>query len=332
MLNLRRCRMKKRGEVSSIFQYIFIMIVGGLILFFFIKFGMNMVDTSEKVTAAKTSNIIDDSLTAFGVNMNSNTFMPEGGWPKEIKVTINCGDISSENFIYPVKSQKVIFSPKELEGKRITVWTKEWKWPFGVENFYYLSNDNTRYYLVGDYGDILDKNSGDYIPSRFNVTGLKGVDEEYAKRQAEKYDMVKFVFFNQDISLEETNKIKVMRISTDDFETGTVEFSNGETGIFLGREMLYGAIFSNDHANYKCMYERASTRLKMISQLYIDKTNTMKLRNPDCNYGSILSNLNELVNLIDTESSDTGSYVKIKENLDVNNKEFYGDLSCKVVF
>lgn len=323
--------MNKKGDISPIFKYIFVMLVGGIILFFFIKFGLNMTKTSEEVTSAKISNILDDSLTAFGVSQNSNTYLPEGGWPKDIKVIIDCGAITSDNFKYPVKSQKIIFSPKTLNGKTIDVWTKVWKWPYSVDNFYYMSNKKTKIYFVGDSGDLLDESSPDRIPKRFNVEAIKNTNDNFAETQAKSYDLVKFVFFNMDPNIDESNKIKTVKIVTDDFETGYAEFSDGN-GIFLGKEMLYGAIFSDNYEEYSCMYSRAMQRLKILTESYYEKTNVLYLKNPECNYDPMKNNFMENINLIDSDSANKDSYVEIKNNLEEVNKELYGDLNCKVVF
>lgn len=292
---------------------------------------MNMTESSEQVTSAKIINTIDDSLTAFGVNQNSNTYIPEGGWSSDIKVTINCGDISSNNFKYPVKSQKIIFSPKTLNGKTIDVWTKVWKWPYSIDNFYYMSNKRTKIYFVGDSGDLLDEGSPDRIPKRFNVEAIKNANDNFAKTQSESYDLVKFVFFNMDPNVNENSKIKTVKIITDDYETGYAEFLDGN-GIFLGKEMLYGAIFSDNYKDYSCMYSRAMQRMKMLSELYNEKTTVLYLRNSECNYDPVKNNLMENINLIDSESANIDSYVEIKNNLEEINKELYGDLNCKVVF
>lgn len=305
--------MEKRGQ-GEVFKYIFVLIVGVLILIFFLKFGFEHIGIVNKMSSVEAVRAIDDNLDAFSISSNSDRTIDLGS---KNKIIFDCGSINIEDD-NPIRTSNLIFSPRALDGNKIYAWTRTWKYPFEVTNFFYLSNDKIRYYLVYDSNteslvrSYVDKNNPESIPERFNV---KIISKDKVSSSVE--DNAKFVFFTNP-NINPSKNIKVIEIGNNIkfYEDSIKEIE------FLDNETLMGAIFAEDYNQYKCGYDKALERLKIISKLYHNKASKLKLKNPECGYSALISNLQFLIENNPNEN--------IRLNL-INNNNLAGE-DCVEIF
>jgi len=263
----------KRGTTGIIFKWIFGFIAGALILAFLIKFTYVQMFQEEKLEESKLAVYLDDQLDAFGI-MESSSKKIE--WKSGSPIVFNCNQIMSGK--YSRKTDKIIFSPVKLEGEMFNTWTKKWRFPYGVTNFYYLSNPKSRTLLVY-YPETFDYVTNLKIPQIFNlqITGNQFFDSNLFATQAKGLDRFTIVFFGkspEDASglvnkLSKWTTAEVIEVDVDDKTADIYSKSGHEDVFYLGDEMLFGLIFSG--SNFDCVKSLARERLRMLSKIYLNK-------------------------------------------------------------
>lgn len=270
--------MDKRGVTGYTLLWVFTTIAGAVILAFFIKFAFDIMDTGEKRIDAESVVNLDDQLSALGVS--ENTYKKLEGF-KDFNFEVSCDGFLGGSF--HKNTDKVVFSPVNLQGRSLEVWSKGFRYPFKVGNMFFLSDEEERYVLVYDDKSksyVLDLK----IPSIFN---LQKMDLKNFKLQ----DIVKssssltLVFFNRVKNADsffETFRDKGLRLIEVDFSNnlykiykkqGTVE------GVYLNEDLLYGIIFGSE--NFDCMSAKVDENLDSIIDVYLGKISLIEKKTQD---------------------------------------------------
>lgn len=305
--------MPKKGISTPVFKYIFMLATGALILLFFIKFAADMTTTKQSISKTETGQIIDNSLTALTASEDQTETIPQTQWPEDLELTIGkgatCGEFTTGT--YNQETSNIIFSATTLKDKQIQAWTKSWKYPFKTENFFYLTNKKTKYYLV--YGQdqdtekfvksidsaALPTDTLEHIPKQFMVESITANQIEQRLSEAKgKYEFVKFIFFKTQPPKNFKGKYTIIEYKEceeekdDDECRGRITSGQGET-YFIGKEMMYGAILAEDLEAYKCQQTRAIKRLNMMISIYKEKAKLLEQKT-NCDYASMRNTLEEM--------------------------------------
>jgi len=303
--------LKKRG-LSPIFQYILVAVIGGIILLFFIRFAYQSSSSFDTLNSVYIKNTLKDSLVALTVSESSSMIFPEHGWPEEVSFVIGeeatCGKISVGESDFVPFSQ-IVYGPPVLNGKRMEVWTRSWEYPFEINNLFYVTNKNTKYFLVYNennkrFVEELDSFASEiepmeHIPREFNVRAVSysNVDENYVSGFAKDSDFVKFVFFDVAPNIDRGTNVEVARVNVLDCQNdydckGSVFFGTEERG-FYGRAMLYGVIFAGSLEQYDCNFDKAMNAIEVVSNLYVKKAELL-CDKTDCCYSGFVNNVENL--------------------------------------
>ena len=305
--------------MSDVFKYIFVLIAGIIILVFFVSFAFKQTILFESVTATEVRETLNDYFNALSgadnlvtsAKINSNAIMnsPSCG---NMQVSMKNGKSNVADY------SNIIFSPRAL-NKDISIWTRKWFYPFGVANFFYLKDKDTKIFLIGS-SKIVNELAGvkkpdgngyeatENIDSRFNVEKKTSVSADFIKEQARSYKNVIFVFFDQELMAADLKNVDVSSIKSEKCEAeeddencrGYVKFRDKEM-FFAGKAMLYGAIFAADSQNYECGFNAAVKRLGIVSNVYDKKRLMLSRLKPECgkynfNMGIDASSLNAMHN------------------------------------
>lgn len=297
----------KRGVIEVQFNWIFILIVGIMILLFFIGLTNWYKGNEEKKIASKVMTDVQNIIVAASTNSNTAS-----------KITVpdilmrfycdadECSDVgctSSFEFegtgVYRDLALDIIFSPDIIESEIVNAWALEWNTPYKVSNFLYFSNPQISYYLVyDDNNDPAHQAALDRARNLANEVKNKmdenvHVNTELVKKSqigTVKYNneyLVRFVFFQPigtlslDSTIKDSGKYDAIFV-TGDSDKGNVKFSK-KSGTtlepddtkkyqYIGVESLIGAVFSETYENYKCNMRKALLRLKTVNQIYKQKT------------------------------------------------------------
>lgn len=150
----------KRAAIEIQFNWVFILIVGALIMGFF----FSIIQRQKQVADAKLAQdalvnldlIISGTKSSRGLAGIIEPLPPVG-------ITISCNSRLCTGFgcasSYGIKdfgqrdiSTTVIAGPSLIKGSRLTTWTLDWNVPFWVSNFLYLTSPEARYVFVGNDG------------------------------------------------------------------------------------------------------------------------------------------------------------------------------------
>jgi hypothetical protein len=278
-------RFHGRGQHEIPLHWIFALVGGALfLLFFFIlirsvttqheeKSGRDLAFAVETIvtTAAATPDTftvtdLQDAKYAFACERDAASFLSYvfvEGAAKQAKAQLD-----TENLRYVP-----VFSPSSVSGDQLFTSTRAWEAPFPVGSLVLLSNNRTRYVLVGDTrlikSFVEEENLGGFDILRKGRDAFKDVKDEGL-------DQYRFVFFNTGFQLPPQEFLGkrngALVVHTDDNgETGTLDFYDNlrlganapsKKGVpFAGRALLDAAIFSQDSNSFDCNMLKARERL-----------------------------------------------------------------------
>lgn len=278
------------------FNWVFIMIAGGLILLFFFsvirgcsKSGQESIETEVKIALDSVIGSAEKSDgTLFRVGI------------KDTKLAFECpylrvGEIGAQILL------DTAFGPTRLEAiqDEYFVMALDWNVPYKILNFLYFSSPDIRYIFKDDpdlmYEKILYDPYHYTIPENMtpeHVAGCAGLTDEADYK-------VRFIFFDfiddscgqpfENMPAQDVTALLINR-QTEGFDDdplggwGTVNFYQyqesthsfvempGSNQPYLGRSMLIGAIFTEDPYSYACTMQNALNRYNLVTKIYYNRT------------------------------------------------------------
>ena len=214
----------KKAQISPVFKYIFMLVVGAIILIFFIKFAVQTEKGGKEIIKAEVLHMLDSSLQAFSVSTYSSGTIPTPPWPQIVHMKFgtgpNCGKLTIEGQKYFVPIEKVIFSPSEIKTKQLRAWTLSWHFPFRTTNFFFLMNSRSKYYIMYDSANevfvrsISSSSSSfemEHMPKSFGVKAANSEAEPRSKLKTS--DLVKVNYFTPITGVSDGLKGSCIKIS-----------------------------------------------------------------------------------------------------------------------
>jgi len=277
----------RKASIEIQFNWIFVIVVGALILFFFITIVNKQRENANKKMAFDMLTDIELILAGQKVSIGRSDIIETP--PLEIDLT--CDDYS----IYGIPRRtgnNIIFSPTRIKGDRMIAWTLDWSVPFRVANFVYLTGADAKYYLIYTAAsESLANQLKSEMPKGMNVDVVKYEDIN-ALRYENNY-LVRFVYFNtvapSDVptafaylSDEKVSSLWAVYQVPNPTYDGDVNFTfykkdrenfiSVEKAASVGKETFYGAIFTDDFYFYKCNLLKGFDRLEFVAGLYNNRT------------------------------------------------------------
>ncbi|MBT6040843.1 hypothetical protein HOH15_02835 [Candidatus Woesearchaeota archaeon] len=286
--------MKKRGVVEVQFNWIFIFIVGTIILMFFIFVGKSYLESSNVKLASKVRTDLDSIMKGATSSTKSASKLEIPRLKLSFTCYAECSDDGcSSDFsigdtgVNKETKHETIFSIGEMKTDFLITWTLDWSMPFKVTNFLYLTNPSVRYILV--YQDDTEKVFAEKVYHLMLDNDFLTVDlvSEQEMQDIENWGhkFVRFVFFYPfdvvDVSEDITNEIDFdVVILPDKFFTGKAilrgyddvyggfQYDDVPVLSYYTKEMLIGIIFSKDAEFYQCNMIKSFNSLNRILDLY----------------------------------------------------------------
>jgi len=302
---------KKRGVIEVQFNWIFILIIGGLILVFF----LGVVRTQKKVAETKISVTISTDLRAIlsGVEVSTQTASLIDIPKTEIEYDCLGYSVGGVAGMRPIAS----FSPNIIKGNNLLSWTLPWSVPYRVMNFIYLTSPEVRYIIVDD--DDADPGSlanelNESLPENYVIEDgqekllmnkeLITISDWVSNRDTEIIDKnhykVRLIFFGTDLldALNKDTPNELAQLGEDltaisvlpspglgldghgeitFYKQGSLdEFEEDSTTYYLGKASLIAAIFAEDIESYNCNMQRAFKKFGFITDIYLKRTIELK--------------------------------------------------------
>lgn len=268
---------KKAFEIQ--FNWIFILVAGAAILLFFtvvVAKQKVISDTSAKAVALKS---IESIIAGAGASTDTITKvkMPNSN------IEFGCGRISIGGISKQYPSM-VLFAPVAVKGDNIITQTLPFNAPYRAINLLFMTSDNLRYVLIGDSN--LAKEINKSLPSDLKKEFYPSISSAFANSNNYRVrfisfgDMTGFPSALQKMPDSDVTAIKI----TGDSEKGSIEFFQKEknawaskgTMPYIGKASLAGAVYADSIGLYECNMQNVFSRLRVISKLYIQRTERLR--------------------------------------------------------
>ncbi len=278
----------RKAQAESQLNWIFILIVGAVILAFFAYIVLKQRAASEAKFAGKVSTQLNTILVGAKVSSGTVQEIPT----PDLEIRFTCNDY----YIGPASQRlgnRVLFAPEYLEGNKLITWTLDWNVPFKVTGLLYLTSPTVRYIVIGS---SLDEPAADglfdALPQKLNKQMFSIADYDAGGIRDEGDLHVRFIFvdvgdsFNAPEGFDDVDISGLVVKSAGGGpsglpyvqfleRSGTALVQSGARHTYMEDEVLYGAIFSDDADIYECLMGRAYSRLNMVARVYYEKLNVI---------------------------------------------------------
>lgn len=342
--------------MESIFKYIFTMIVGAMFLIFFVGFAYKYMGVTETVNANVLVRSFDDYLLSLTATEESSKDARDFSAVTTIsfeKGKIKSGSTSTE-------TNRIIFAPKTLTGKKIATRTMRWSFPYQVDNFFYITNEKYKQIIVYDdtskdyVQELMEDINKTFDIRAFSKTELNS-NIQALGRQYQPMSRVTFLLVSNG-KWDETTKNKIRRAipkavfiwakgegindeeptdETAKWRHGTIHFEEDEAP-YLEKEMLIGALYAEDYENYNFNFGRAMKRLSAISEIYLQKAESLQnsWQNNGCEDAiPIINGIKEIYDSTKDGLPDNIQQIEgLAARIDEINKRNIGGYGCPFLF
>lgn len=287
--------MNKKAFSSQLFNWIFIIVAGSLLLIFFVRFAFQQTEIFGEKGSVELISSLEDQLEAFSISEKSSKIVSLG---YNTDIEIDCERIVNENI--PKRTNLIIFSPAKLSGKSVAAWTRKWEFPYQISNVFYLTNENSRYLLIYDKESFERVSKFDF-PSSFNLQKMNfdnlNLDDLAANtKNLQNLNLIYFTKIQRPTEIfKKLSKVNLVEV---DLKLNEVKIFNkdgtSETSYFLEEPILFGAIFGPE--NFNCIKDKALSKLDLVTEVYSQKANYLSIKTSSqlckAKYYEVLNTLN----------------------------------------
>ncbi len=259
----------KRGVSSDLFVWMFALIAGALLLFFFITWSQRHAATSTTVEDIEFLRSLEQQISALSTTDELSKTLT---FPRPFQLHIDCDtfftDQASET------SSLFLFSPSSLTGQRYSLVGLPWRFPFYIDMFYYLIPQGSLVLLFYEPSATAFVTSLD-LPSTMPVKALpsSAFSLTTLKKELQGYSRVTLVFFGRapDAStlLAALKPLPVTLLEVDLQRSLLTFFPSGQQQPYYNEAHLVGAWFGPEQ--YSCLSKHALERFRLLTSLYQHK-------------------------------------------------------------
>lgn len=306
----------RNGQIQIQFNWIFVIIVGGIIIMFFTNVVNKQSDISEMKISSQVISDLETIATGTGVSKGTAQIVNK----PDLDLSFRCPDCAcfftmkgnDKNF-----NDMRIFAPQRIPGRDIIAWTLGFNAPFRVTNYLYLTSPLVRYFFVDDTSTKLPEFVNESLPSF--------IDKEFSNSDTlddQNYPIIKMVYLADNtadcpdegdanqfedfgIDEEDISAVCIYNVTPFSYDRGTIQFydvddwkfvEDGDSMDFIDDSSLFAAIFAHNRDIYSCNVKEAMKRMRTITRIYLNRTDKLTGTDPTC--GHLYTNVeNELLDL-----------------------------------
>ncbi|MFP4523774.1 MAG: hypothetical protein ACLFO2_00465 [Candidatus Woesearchaeota archaeon] len=287
-----------RGQISLQFNWIFILIIGAVILAFFLTVINNQEKRADAEEATELVKTVDNVFTA----ISSNPDTVETFRLSDADIRFDCEPGLSQYYIQgagPVDTKhQALFVPATVEGKEVTMWTQTWHAPFPVMVITHLASDRVTFLFVNDTDTSIEEKLYEEMPDEFDKHLLTEAQLEGVSEAG--YDRYVIITTDDDLDvptgIEDKAHVRVITSGNGQYPTGEVTFKHDgteEDGDYVTEPMLWGAIFTEDADTYDCTVAKARTRQRMLATIIKGRLDRLEEELEDTNCWTYLGSAND---------------------------------------
>jgi|GEM_PF-1194745 len=270
----------RKGQVETQFNWIFVLVVGAIIMIFFVAIVMRQKASSE----FKISETVMTDLQSIFIGGSVSTGTSQLIETPKIEIDFDCATYGLRGVNKPIENT-VIFAPTKIKGRNIITWTLDYNLPYKVTNFLYLTTPEMRYiFITNNSRTISFYNST--LPEEMNIE----FTDDIAQIKNKNNYKVRLIFFSDPGSADVPSELRhlgndltALSIQNDRLTfyeargdifvkqgenngvTFTVDFANADQQLEPSK---YAAIFTDDIELYNCMMAKALKRAYFVSKIY----------------------------------------------------------------
>ena len=273
--------MVRRAQLSIQFHWLFILIVGAIVLVFFFTIIHHQQQASD---AERASDLIVSLDAVFSSAQHAEnavqTFFIPG-----LDIELMCEDNQSRYFIEgasPVPTTfDPIFSSTHLSGRSLRSWSLTWSAPYPVIPLLFLTDDRTIFLFVSDNHRGIVAHLYHSFPQNWSALFLSR--DEFSASEDSFSSLYRRKVIITDINDLSTSLRDASFRFVGDFSSSApsqVLFkdagsSSQEYVWVYGEPLLWGAIFSENPEFYRCNVQKVLSRLKTLSSLLELRTRSL---------------------------------------------------------
>ncbi|MBN2567191.1 hypothetical protein JXB02_03860 [Candidatus Woesearchaeota archaeon] len=291
----------KRGIIEVQFNWVFTIIIGALLLVFFIS----IVNKQRQGADLTVSSIILSDLNSILVGSKVSTGTLRLVQFPEATLGFSCDEYYVNGIPKQIK-ERTIFAPDSIKGESLLVWAEDWGLPFKVTNFLYVTSPEVRYviYNLGG-GSVLARELNETLPAEITKEVVTDLNDLYNLPDQNNYK-VRIVLFGYGDSVPPIptdlmnsmpdGELTVINITvTSSPETspldgyGRIDWWEKEgTGFalrgsspFIRKESVHAAVIAEDFETYECIMEKSFQHANLVAQVYLNRSDTLRIWHQD---------------------------------------------------
>lgn len=293
---------KKAFEIQ--FNWMFVLVAGAAILLFFTMIVVKQKSVSETSTKATVLKGVEALIS--GASATIDTTKQES--IPDSYIEIGCGRVSVGGVSRQYQSL-VLFAPESIKGNKLIWQTMALSMPYRASNLLYMTTPHIRYILIGS--NNLAKEVNKSLPPSLKKEFYESMPITIRNQNNHKVKFIVFGNINLDsIDLSNLQNMQASDVTAikinGDIEKGFIQFYEKSddawtmlgTSAYAGKSSLVGAVYADTLEAYQCNMKNAFSRSKLVSEIYIGRTEKLLLSTtiPKCivAYNNALSLLKKL--------------------------------------
>ncbi len=342
----KKRRFSKKGQVQNMFNWIFILVAGFVILILAVYFIRQQITSSTQELHMKIGSDIEavfkDSFT------NRNTWK-EVKTP-EVPIKFVCeGNISTmtvgDSPVSIDMKNYITFSEEKLTGTKLITLTRDWRLPFRTTPLIYITNGNTMYHFINQ--NTQTSKVKELLP---NGSLIKTHDSINDLNKLENYENHRFILFDKEpsgyLNNVRGNKVSAINIvpsGNEVMKRGEVtyysysrgEFSERNTSYYYGEDLLRATVLSGSAETYECNMQKALSKLKLMLEISITRVERLEENSPrNCVsiYIVIQDSLNKMLESVGMSESFFETVEAEIPELKENNQDLQRSKGCPLIY
>lgn len=286
--------MKKEGQITITFNWIYVLIAGAVILLFFVGIVVKQKAVSEERLATDVVQILDSIFTSAAVADKTKIYIDTQGLA-DYNLFFDCLDGVSE---FGVKglglseqdSTTPVFVPREVQAQGLILWSLPYNFPFKVIDFLFIIPNNQKFFLLGSdpvfSEEFLNATADENERLRIEVSSVDDLSEIKGGLNLDLRIIDLNGVYLHDGEIIPDPLLESKKLTAVSFNALGVRYFEEREGrwsltdketypvISLAQERdaaKYAAIFSGDGKNYWCNMQKAMRRLSYVSEVYNQK-------------------------------------------------------------
>jgi len=299
----------KKGQMTLTFNWVFVLIAGGMILLFFVGIIVKQQSVSEQKLNFDIITVMDSILTGSTVSEQTINFVDTSGLAG-FELYFNCelDDGGGFNDLYAAYGitgtsasselpMQTLFAPQSMEGTEMITWSLPYKMPFKVMDLLMVTSTSIKYYVIGAEGSDF-RQSLENATEGFTIDFISDVSEISSSGELYHTRIIDLdgstlvdgggipLGLERDADSTVSGVLVGSTLSQVDYfvkdgnnwerSTSSGSIPVISTGLQEREAALYAALFAADDEVYTCNMMKAFKRYHILVQLYQEETEILK--------------------------------------------------------